>query len=669
MTIGHLERSRRLGTVNAESKFVKMYKLYFYRSQLVLRIQTLAVVGFLFFVSVSTNASTAVTWYVDNTATGASNGTSWTNAWTSLSQISGVAAGDTVYISGGPSGSSQSYSVSSWTPKGGSSGSPITYQIGQDTKHNGTATFTGSSYWVTGPFGFVIISGNANDGKMHFALSGYSCAISSTGSGQSNAIHDSRFTYVNFGSISGVNAININYPYNDEVDHIRVLMSSSGADVCIHPYNCSGGNSFGSSFKLHDSTIYVPGVSPNGGIGCDGVQCGGNGVSVYNNKFYAMVGAGGVNHQDFVQAWGCSYLLVFNNYFYGSCESAVYPDNEATGASEGYFYVFNNIIDTCQRGVDNVADSTCSTVTSESCMNNLAVNGQVLGWGYRYVGANSYVDCWSINNVDYANAGGDSFAGGVHQADAVTLGASPFVRYTAGSTNNDYHLTAAATSLIGKGTNLTAWIAAHPGTEMLAYDMDGNPRSTTGAWDIGPYVYSTNNPGGGGGGSNSPAISISSSNLDFGMVLTNTGTNLGIIIQNTGSGTLIGSASVPAPFRIISGGNYSLGSNQTQTVTIGFNPTATGAFTQTVMFMVTNGGGASAGVTGAAYGIQPGPSFGSSAGTVVSPFAVGSMNPITVTDMGLSITVSNYISKPARPDYPAAEKRSMALPLPTPVAT
>ena len=439
-------------------------------------------------------SANATIWYVDNTSTGAKNGTSWTKAWTSLSQISGVAAGDTVYISGGPSGSSQSYPVSNWTPKGGSSGNPITYQIGQDTNHNGTATFTGSSYWVTGPFGFVIISGDAGDGKMHFALSGYSCAISSTVASRSNTIHDSRFTYVNFGSISGVNAININYPYSDEVDHIGVLMSSSGADVCIHPYNCSGGNSFGSSFKLHDSAITVPGISPNGGIGCDGVQCGGNGVSVYNNKFYAMVGAGGVNHQDFVQAWGCSYVLVFNNYFYGSCESAVYPDNEGLGGqSVSNVYIFNNIIDTCQRGVDNVADSECPTITGESCMNNLAVNGQVLGFGIRYYnssGSTTYSDCWSVNNADYANAGGDSYSANTAVLiDNVTLGSSPFVRYTTGSTNNDYHLTAAATSLIGKGTNLTAFIANHPGTEMLAHDMDGNPRPATGNWDIGPYQY------------------------------------------------------------------------------------------------------------------------------------------------------------------------------------
>ena len=623
MAFRHLNQSRSLGTVNAKRTCVKTYKKYLFRAQLVLRVQILAVAGLLLLVPGLTKAAL---WYVDSSVASSGDGKTWATAWKNISNISGISPGDTVYISGGPSGSSQSYSLSSWTPIGGSSGNPITYQIGQDSAHNGTAAFTGSSYWVTGPFGFVIISGDAGDGKMHFALSGYSCAISSVLASKSSTIHDSRFTYVNFGNISGINAININYPYNDEIDHIWVLMSSSGADVCIHPYNCSGGNSFGSSFKLHDSTIYVPGVSPNGGIGCDGVQCGGNGVSVYNNKFYAMVGAGGINHQDFVQAWGCSYVLVFNNYFYGSCESAVYPDNEATGASEGYFYIFNNIIDTCQRGVDNVADSTCPTVTSESCMNNLAVNGQVLGWGVRYTGASSYVDCWSIDNVDYANAGGDSIAGGVSQADDVTLGSSPFVRYTAGSTNNDYHLTAAATTLIGKGTNLTAFIASHPGTEMLAYDMDGKPRPTVGAWDLGPYQYSSSS-----GASTNPVIQVSSASLDFGTVLANTGTNLTLTVQNTGGGTLTGVASVSLPFQIVSGGIYSLGSNQTQTVTVGFNPTVAGTYNQSISF--TGGNGASASVGGLAYVIQPSLSFNSSVGIIQAPFAAASLG------------TTNYISQ------------------------
>lgn len=45
----------------------------------------------------------AANWYVDNTASGANNGTSWTNAWESLADISwgSISAGDNIYISGG----------------------------------------------------------------------------------------------------------------------------------------------------------------------------------------------------------------------------------------------------------------------------------------------------------------------------------------------------------------------------------------------------------------------------------------------------------------------------------------------------------------------------------------------------------------------------------------
>ncbi len=58
----------------------------------------------------------AANWYVDSSAQGASNGTSWSNAWTNFSQITGVSGGDTIYISGGASGSSKTYSVSTVTP-------------------------------------------------------------------------------------------------------------------------------------------------------------------------------------------------------------------------------------------------------------------------------------------------------------------------------------------------------------------------------------------------------------------------------------------------------------------------------------------------------------------------------------------------------------------------
>jgi hypothetical protein len=88
----------------------------------------------------------AATWYVDGTANGANSGTSWADAWTTLTAVKGIGPGDTVYISGGPSGSSQTYTLAgSWSLKSGTEDNPITYQIGQDDRHNGTAIFSTSS--------------------------------------------------------------------------------------------------------------------------------------------------------------------------------------------------------------------------------------------------------------------------------------------------------------------------------------------------------------------------------------------------------------------------------------------------------------------------------------------------------------------------------------------
>jgi hypothetical protein len=58
----------------------------------------------------------------------------------------------------------------------------------------------------------------------------------------------------------------------------------------------------------------------------------------------------------------------------------------------------------------------------------------------------------------------------------------------------------------------------------------------------------------------------------------------------------VGTATVAAPFKILSGGDYTLRENDAQVVTVIYKPTGAAADTQTVQF--TGGGGAKATATG-----------------------------------------------------------------------
>jgi hypothetical protein len=127
------------------------------------------------------------------------------------------------------------------------------------------------------------------------------------------------------------------------------------------------------------------------------------------------------------------------------------------------------------------------------------------------------------------------------------------------------------------------------------------------------------NLGGGTGGT--PAISVNPLTQSFGSLLVGTTSDRAFTVLNTGSGTLSGSASVPAPFAIISGNSYSLAPGQSQAVTVRYAPTTAGSTTQTVLF--TGGPGANAMVSGAATNAPSGGfTFQASAGALTAPFVV-----------------------------------------------
>jgi hypothetical protein len=96
-----------------------------------------------------------------------------------------------------------------------------------------------------------------------------------------------------------------------------------------------------------------------------------------------------------------------------------------------------------------------------------------------------------------------------------------------------------------------------------------------------------------------PAIEISARSLDFATVaLGRTGT-LSFTVQNPGRSTITGEAKVSAPFSIVGGSPYVLGSMQSQVITVQYTPNSTG-MNVTVM-RLTGGGGATITVSGIAF--------------------------------------------------------------------
>ena len=244
---------------------------------------------------------------MDGTATGANNGTSWANAWTTISKISGVAAGDTVYISGGSS--SQTYAASSWKPTGGSSGNPITYQTGQDAGHNGTVIFNvgGNSYWLLA-VNNVVISGNVN-GSTNMTVTG-AANIVVNGNNSSNL----RISYINFPNMVG--GFNLNGGNGIEIDHCYIFKVPDPAGVLNSmDYVIQGlsGSGFDAN-KVHNNFIAIPSRSSDSAWGDDGIKWAG-GTSLYSNHFkvYLTNNYPGGQHADVMQIAG-SNLRIYDNF-------------------------------------------------------------------------------------------------------------------------------------------------------------------------------------------------------------------------------------------------------------------------------------------------------------------------------------------------------------------
>lgn len=433
----------------------------------------------LLLVCFSVSSIHAATRYVDISAKGANNGTSWTDAWNTLS-FSGLSAGDTVYISGGPSGGTVTYnlageftSISGF--KMGTVGNPVTYKIGQDASHNGTVIFkrtTSGSQFVYGG-NYYVISGDAGDGKRHFKLSDYYQLLTLAGSS------DVRISYIDCGNAGGFGSINPGT--NIELDNCYLYSTDLSLDHGLYAA-INQGNAYDQT-RIHDNTINIPYTT--GGIGADGFQIvGSGGWSLYNNTVNGFSG-GGINHQDGWQGSGGSYIKIYNNRFTNMQNYAIFAEGYTVGGTYSHVRIYNNVcVLTSSNNTQAIALSGSSSlpVTDIVCANNTA-DGYALPYTFRYPGGNAssaFINCVFSNNLS-VNGGSNIIDPAVSAASNVAItasqGSSYFVKYSANSTANDYHLSSNATTLLGKGSDLSSY---------FTIDLSGLLR-ISGSWDIGAY--------------------------------------------------------------------------------------------------------------------------------------------------------------------------------------
>jgi Chitobiase/beta-hexosaminidase C-terminal domain len=445
---------------------------------------------FLFLISLNVRAAT---WFVDSTATGSNNGTSWANAWTSLNSASAIAAGDTVFISGGPTGGTRTYNVSGNTfpiKPGTSPTVRTTYRIGQDALHNGTATINGTV--STG--NYFVIDGNAGDGARHFNM-----PIPWMSFSTSNATYV-KFSYINYGNSS--DAIRLERPVHIEVDHCYLRKTVGNPDwaTAIGGFEQDDATGFGNN-AIHHNEFYIPRNGKGDGGGDDGWTSFGSGTDFYNNLVVGYFDPTWLppqnQHQDGIQMSGnANWVRIYNNIFVDCSNSAIYTTT--FNGPSSHWRIYNNIMagqnqsitGSPMRGIDINEDGGHPDYQDYVVCNNILVNlgdaSRQASFGIRLDGLTNYINCIATNNITIWAAGFD-FKAGVTNSNNFgdfqwnTDVNNNFVNYVAfGGLANDLHLKSGS-QFRNAGTNMTSY--------GITTDFDGNPRPATGAWDAGPYQF------------------------------------------------------------------------------------------------------------------------------------------------------------------------------------
>lgn len=427
--------------------------------------------------------------YVDAAASGSNNGTSWANAWTSLTSITGLSAGDIVYIAGG------TYSISNWQPAGGTSGNPISYIVAQDGIHSSMVIFesTGSQF-LNGDLAWVTLDGRYNGSKLMTVDSDFEYAIYDPNFGTN--MQGIRFLGINFGSIIYC------YGWKIEIGWCVGTAPLSGLDDSFiqHIGDLDSASGWGIN-SIHDCILTVP-RKKTAGEGWDVIKWGKN-IDIYNNVFRAVYDAGytGNQHNDALQM-SDNYIRVYNNYFENFL-SYIFLNEIFDSSASAHYRLYNNLIYySNEAGVDwgaqavfafggNPSTTVSATLTDLICANNTIISDAPNTRGSFFCHLSPSIhpavgaDCYFVNNCANAFAPVTQVGIGVVSNNIESTTVAQVVNkalYPAG----DFNPTSAATAIIDAGINPSYL------TDVFTTDLNGNTRGVI--WDIGAYEFDASAP-------------------------------------------------------------------------------------------------------------------------------------------------------------------------------
>jgi hypothetical protein len=483
--------------------------------------------------------------YINAAATGAANGNSWTDAWPAMPTT--FVRGDTYYVADGNYGSVSFRTANSGTTvitiKKATIADHGTSTGWQDSFGDGTATFNGGIDFQTSNWVFDGVSRSSWTNGYGFKITHDGLGVEYTTSVDNITV---RYVEVQGHGPDGAQGWPKNCSFYSPYPSSRLTWS--------YCYAHDSGSMFWELVNVTDGLIEYCWSARNESTAeqhSEGVYALNSTRFIFRNNVWVDVEGTGVI---MMSGTGCEAYgnLIYWTTGVGDIGNGSIAGWSSYSLSNSKFY--NNTIIVAPSGGYSYGINFTGGGSGNVAYNNLfycSVNRAVVGW----TGVGTHDRNW------YYNVGSQS------EANIFNGTGNPFVNMA----NYDFR----PANNLGTGMNVGS-----------PYDIDLAGKSRV-AWTPGVYDYSVQ--------STNPLIAITPATLNFGSVVTNTTRDLTITVQNVGGGSLSGSASVTAPFSIVSGGNYTLGSNQSQVVTVRYSPIALGSASQSVNF--TGGGGTTASLT------------------------------------------------------------------------